>query len=159
MFGIIGTSSRLNLLVVASLFWLPVALSETCPSNLVEEFNQSLQTEAVELKSFLEGRKQSRLSARERVEACSRWSVMQAYADSMLKHSGGAGSGHSGKMVAHLKSDLDGNNDCWTNSKVQLANMLDGVRLIIARSIRLGDLLNERNVPEPEENRSPASEP
>lgn len=119
------------------------ASGEACDSGLVSELNQDLRTEAVGLKEFLDTRKQSRLSGRDRVEACSRWSVMNSYAKSMAKHFENAPSSDSAAtMVDHLRSDLEGNTDCWTNANPQLASMVEGVRIVISRATRLGSLLS-----------------
>jgi hypothetical protein len=118
------------------------AASEACESGIVSELNQNLRVEALGLKEFLETRKQSSLSGRDRVEACSRWSVMNSYAKSMAKHFENAPSADSvANMIEHLKSDLESNTDCWANASPQLASMVEGVRIVISRAARLGTLL------------------
>ena len=132
---------------------------EACDSGLVSELNQDLQTEAIELKGFLETRKQSRLTGRDRVEACSRWSVMNSYAKSMAKHFENAPSSDSAAtMVDHLRSDLEGNTDCWTNANPQLTSMVEGVRIVISRATRLGTLLSPTPTERKEINREFSSE-
>ena len=115
---------------------------EVCSTGVVGELNQSLQEEALDLKGFLETRKQTRLSGRDKVEACSRWSAMNSYAKSMSRHYQNVPtSDPTAAMVEHLKSDLKENNDCWTNPNPTLANMLEGVRIVISRAARIGDSL------------------
>jgi len=120
---------------------------EACDSGLLGFLNQDLRIEAEDLREFLETRKQKRLTGRDRVEACSRWSVMNSYAKSMAKHFENAPSSDSAAtMVDHLRSDLEGNTDCWTNANPQLANMLEGVSRVISRATRLGSLLSQPTV-------------
>ncbi len=118
------------------------ASREVCSTGVVGELNQSLQEEALDLKGFLETRKQRKLSGRDKVEACSRWSAMNSYAKSMARHYQNAPtSDPTAAMVEHLKSDLEENNHCWANPNPTLANMLEGVRIIISRATRIGDSL------------------
>ena len=115
---------------------------ELCSVGLLGELNQNLHDEALELKEFLESRKQSTLSGRDRVEACSRWFAMNSYARFMAKYCQNTNASDSANtMVEHLKSDLEGNTDCWTSSNPVLANMLSGVRIVISRAMRIGDVL------------------
>lgn len=115
---------------------------EVCNTGVVSELNQSLQEEATDLKDFLDTRKRATLSERDKVEVCSRWSAMNSYARSMAKHYKSASSEDgTARMVRNLKSDLESNNNCWVNPSPVLADMLQGVRIVISRAARIEEAL------------------
>ena len=118
---------------------------EVCSSSMATELNQSLRVEAEELKSFLETRNRRTLSGRDKIEACSRWSVMGSYAKGMTKFiDSNFQSRPAASMVEHLQGEIDGNNDCWVKASPQVASMLEGVRIILSRTKRLGALLSDQ---------------
>lgn len=133
----------IGLLTIASLLASAEPASrEVCESSVVTELNQSLREEANSLKDFLETRKQNRLDGRDRVEACSHWSVMNSYARSMSRRLEETTSQDTvALIVERIKSDLEGNTDCWTSQSPAMSNMLDGVRIILSRTTRIGTLL------------------
>jgi hypothetical protein len=118
------------------------ASREVCSARVVSKLNQNLQEEASGLKAFLETREQSRLSGRDKLEACSRWYAIKSYAKSMSKHYLNAPSSDStARMLDHLQTDLEENNYCSENPTPVLADMLEGVHDILFRTARIGESL------------------
>ncbi len=160
MKNVAGCTLCISLVVVwSSAVYARSAYGEACDSGMMSGLNQDLRAEAVGLKEFLETRKQGRLTERDRVEACSRWSVMNSYAKSMAKHFEKAPpSDSAATMVERLRSDLEGNTDCWTNADSQLMSMVEGVRIVISRATRLETLLSLAATQTREANRDVSTE-